>query len=66
MRTVMNHFVARLFVIVLTLGFAPTVTYIFAQDQPHAERMSANPPALAQVVALDECDPTTFKCSTGA
>ena len=59
MTALMNHFVARLFVMTLILGFAPTVTYIFAQDQPHAQHR-ANPPALAQVVALDECDPTTF------
>jgi plastocyanin len=61
----MNHFATRLFVIALTLGFAPTETYIFAQDQPHEHHTSANPPALAQVVALDECDPTTFNAALG-
>ena len=65
MRTLMNHFLARLFVTGLTLGFSSTVTYIFAQDQPHALRMSANTPSLAQVVALDECDPTTFNAVLG-
>ena len=60
MTPLISHFVARLFVIPLTLSFAPTVTYMFAQDQPHADHTSINPPALAQVVALDECDPTTF------
>jgi plastocyanin len=65
MRTLTNYFFARLFVIALTLGFAPTVTYIFAQDQPHEHHMAANAPALAQVVALDECDPTTFNTALG-
>ena len=65
MRTPMNHVVARLFVVALTLGFAPNVTYLFAQGQPHANHMSANAPAPAQVVALDECDPTTFNAVIG-
>jgi len=34
MRTLMNPFVAKLFVFALTLGFVPSVTYIFAQGQP--------------------------------
>jgi plastocyanin len=65
MRTLVNHFLTTLFVTCLTLGFAPTVPCIFAQDQPHAFHMSANPPSLAQVVALDECDPTTFNAVLG-
>jgi len=65
MKTLGNHFVTRLVVIALTLGFAPGVTYIFAQAQPHAYHLSANAPTLAQVVALDECDPTTFNAVLG-
>jgi len=65
MRALANHFVARLFVITLILGFAPPLTHIFAQDQANEHNTSANPPALAQVVALDECDPTTFNAALG-
>jgi plastocyanin len=65
MRTLVNRFLTRLFVTGLTFSFATTVTYIFAQDQPHAHHMSTNPPAVAQVVALDECDPTTFNAVLG-
>jgi len=64
MRTLMNHLLARFFVAALALSFGPTVTYIFAQDQPHALHMSTDRVSLAQVVALDECDPTTFKRKT--
>jgi len=63
MRTLTNHLVATLFV-ALTLSFAPAgVTYSFAQDQPHEHHMSTD--RLAQVVALDECDPTTFNAVLG-
>jgi len=34
MRILTKQFVAKLFVIALTLGLAPSVTYILAQDQP--------------------------------
>ena len=61
----MNHLLERFFVAALALCFGPTVTYIFAQDQPHALHMSTDRASLAQVVALDECDPTTFNAVLG-
>jgi plastocyanin len=64
MRTLTNHFLARLFVAALTLSLVPAfVTYVLAQDESHERHMSTD--RLAQVVALDECDPTTFNAVLG-
>jgi hypothetical protein len=64
MRTLMNHLLTELFVAAITLSFASAgVTYAFAQDQPNEHPMSTD--RLAQVVALDECDPTTFNAVLG-
>jgi plastocyanin len=59
MRILTNRLLARSFIAALTLSFASAgVTYSLAQDQQ-------KPPRLAQVVALDECDPTTFNVALG-
>jgi plastocyanin len=66
MRTLTNHLRARLFIAALTLSFGSAgVTYSLAQDQQNAHPMTTDLPRLAQVVALDECDPTTFNAVLG-
>jgi plastocyanin len=49
----MRTLLASFFVAALTLSFVPAA--------PEQE----NPPSLAQVVALDECDPVTFNAALG-
>src|SRR6267378_87142 len=49
----MRTLIVSLFVAALTLSFAP------------AEHDQENPPSVAQVVALDECDPGTFNAALG-
>jgi plastocyanin len=49
----MRTLLASFFVAALTLSFVPSA--------PEQE----NPPSLAQVVALDECDPVTFNAALG-
>jgi plastocyanin len=47
----------------------PGGTQALAQGEPHATDVQAqgeNPPSLAQVVALDECDPATFNAALGS
>src|SRR5712692_224717 len=66
MGTLMNHLLARFFVAALALSFGPTVTYIFAQDQPHALHMSTDRASLAQVVALDEMRSNDLQCCAGS
>lgn len=64
MRALRKDFLASLFVPALIVSFALAgVTYVLAQDQPSAHHMSTD--RLAQVVALDECDPTTFNAVLG-
>ena len=65
MRTLMNNLLARCLVASLTLSFGPAVTYTLAQDHPHALHISTDTQTLAQVVALDECDPVTFNQALG-
>ena len=50
----MRTLIVSLFVAALTLSFAP------------AEHDQESPPGVAQVVALDECDPGTFNAALGA
>jgi plastocyanin len=65
MRTPTNDRLARLIIAALTLSFASAgVTYSLAQDQQNAP-VKTDPPRLAQVVALDECDPTSFNAMLG-
>jgi len=41
-------------------------TLALAQEQPsHEHSMHEHEPRLAQIVALDECDPTTFNAALG-
>ncbi len=54
MRTQSICRIATPFIAALALGFAPGAS---AQE---------NPPSVVQVVALDECDPTTFNNALGA
>lgn len=64
MRALTNHASARFFVTAITLILAPgCVTSVLAQNQPSEHPMSTD--RLAQVVALDECDPTTFNTVLG-
>jgi len=66
MRTLPNGFLARLFVATLTLSLVPAcVTYVLPQDESHEHHITADRVSLAQVVALDECDPTTFNAVLG-
>jgi hypothetical protein len=64
MRALKNQSFARLFVTAITLILAPgCVSYALGQNQPTGHRMSTDSPA--QIVALDECDPTTFNAALG-
>ena len=64
MRALTTHASARFFVTAITLILAPgCVTSVLAQNQPSEHHMSTD--RLAQVVALDECDPTTFNTVLG-
>src|SRR5882672_7388486 len=71
MKSLTMSLLATFFVAALTLSVMPGVaTHAFAQNQPHAKAEPAksgdNPSTPAQVVALDECDPTTFNAALGA
>ena len=71
MKTLTISLLATFFVVALTLSFMPGgATHAFAQSQPHANAASAQggetSASLAQVVALDECDPATFNAALGA
>jgi plastocyanin len=70
MRTLTERFLARFFVVALSLSFVPAgAMLVIAQDRPAANQVQLRPdekPAReAQVVALDECDPTTFNAALG-
>jgi plastocyanin len=70
MRTLAIRLLARLFVAAMTLSFVSAGTTVArAQDQSHAKnrptQQGADVPGFAQVVALDECDPTTFNAALG-
>jgi plastocyanin len=71
MKSLTMSLLATFFVAALTLSVMPGVaTHAFAQNQPHAKaepaKSGGNPSTPAQVVALDECDPTTFNAALGA
>jgi plastocyanin len=53
MRILTIHILAAFFVAAMTLGFAPAAV------------AQAKTPSVAQVVALDECDPVTFNAALG-
>ncbi|HWZ83739.1 MAG TPA: hypothetical protein VNW47_14000 [Terriglobales bacterium] len=53
MKTITTCFVAGLFVVALAVGIVP------------AAAAQQTQPAVAQIVALDECDPTTFNAALG-
>jgi plastocyanin len=53
MRILTIHLLATFFVAAVTLGFAPAAV------------AQAKTPSVAQVVALDECDPVTFNAALG-
>ena len=53
MRILTIHLLATFFVAAVTLGFAPAAV------------AQAKTPSVAQVVALDECDPVTFNSALG-
>jgi plastocyanin len=70
MRILIQRFLARSFVVALSLGFvAAGAILVIAQDKPAANQMQLRhdekPPRDAQIVALDECDPTTFNAALG-
>lgn len=69
MRTLTIRPLARFGLLAGCLIFAGA-THALAQGEPHAKnvpiRNVENPPRLAQVVALDECDPTTFNQALGS
>jgi plastocyanin len=71
MKTVTISLLATLLVAALTISFSPGVaTIALAQNQPSRAKAEPAPAAAvlaipAQVVALDECDPTTFNAALG-
>lgn len=71
MKTVTISLLATLLVAALTISFSPGVaTIALAQNQPTRAKAEPAPAAAglaipAQVVALDECDPTTFNAVLG-
>jgi plastocyanin len=71
MKTLTISLLATFFVVALTVSFMPGgAMHAFAQTQPQARTASTqgtgNSATPAQVVALDECDPTTFNAALGA
>ena len=70
MKTLTISLLATFFVVALTVSFMPGgAAHAFAQSQPHAKAAPTQggetPGSPAQVVALDECDPTTFNAAIG-
>src|ERR1700687_4281388 len=71
MKTVTVSLLATFFVVATTLSFMPGgAMHAFAQSQPTAKTEPApsndsSTSVPAQVVALDECDPTTFNAALG-
>jgi len=64
----MKMTVAKLSLLAGCLMFAGA-TFALAQGEPNASSLPArsdDPPSLAQVVALDECDPVTFNAALGS
>lgn len=71
MRTLRSSFLTKLFVVVMTFSLLTAgAAQAFAQDHSHMHQMSMSrdwtpQPQIAQFVALDECDPTTFNAALG-
>ena len=71
MKTVTLSLFATLFAAVVTLSFSPSLaTHALAQSQPVRAKADPAPAGenssiAAQVVALDECDPSTFNAALG-
>ena len=59
-------FIAGFFVLAIVLTFLPGARHLLAQDSNNQGTAGNGPPAgIAQFVALDECDPTTFNAALG-
>ena len=66
MSTRKASFIAGFFVLVIVLTFLPGARHLLAQDSNTQGTAGNGPPAgIAQFVALDECDPTTFNAALG-
>jgi plastocyanin len=63
MSTRKASFIAGFFVLVIVSTFLPGARHLLAQDQGGGNNATA--PGIAQFVALDECDPTTFNAALG-
>jgi plastocyanin len=67
MRTPTARLLQRTFFAALTLSLISAgVTRALAQSDDHESRHHDHSAHIAQVVALDECDPTTFNAALGA
>jgi plastocyanin len=66
MSTRKASFIAGFFVLVIVLTFLPGARHLLAQDSNTQGTAGNGPPAgIAQFVALDGCDPTTFNAALG-
>ena len=63
MSTRKASFIAGFFVLVIVSTVLPGARHLLAQDQGDGNNATA--PGVAQFVALDECDPTTFNAALG-
>ena len=66
MSTRKASFIAGFFVLVIVSTFLPGARHLLAQDSNNQGTAGNGSPAgIAQFVALDECDPTTFNAALG-
>jgi len=72
MKSLKGSFLTKIFVVTAFTVLIAGAVQVFAQDHSHMNHMAMTPTAapptalpLAQFVALDECDPTTFNAALG-
>ena len=65
MSTRKASFITGFFVLVIVSTLLPGARHVLAQDSNSQGTAGNGPPRIAQVVALDECDPTTFNAAFG-
>jgi|SRR5580692_4002211 plastocyanin len=72
MKSLKGSFLTKIFVVTAFTVLIAGAVHVFAQDHSHMNHMAMTPTAapptalpLAQFVALDECDPTTFNAALG-
>ena len=65
MSTRKASFIAGFFVLAIVASLLPGARHMLAQDSNTQGTAGNGPPRIAQFVALDECDPTSFNAALG-